>query len=66
MIKNKNMGTVREVAYRLWQIRSISGVNTTSEQDWYDAERIVREEEGHEKLIEELCEKPNGKRIITQ
>ena len=38
------MATVREVAHRLWQIRTLDGVQTTPEQDWFDAESIVREE----------------------
>lgn len=37
--------TVREVAYYLWQLRSIKGIKTTQEQDWYDAENIVRSQQ---------------------
>lgn len=35
---------VRELAYKLWQVRSASGTHTTPEQDWYDAEKMVTEE----------------------
>jgi hypothetical protein len=37
-----NMQSTREVAYKLWQIRSIHGVQTSSDADWYDAERILK------------------------
>lgn len=37
--------TVREIAYYLWQLRSIKGINTTRDQDWYDAENIVRSQQ---------------------
>jgi len=36
------MQSTREVAYKLWQIRSIHGVQTSSDADWYDAERILK------------------------
>jgi len=62
IVKKKH--SVRDIAYRLWQVRSISGVQTTPQQDWYDAERIFREDQGHEELIEELGEKKS--RVITQ
>jgi hypothetical protein len=38
------MNSIKEIAYRLWQIRSANGVKTSPEQDWYDAERIFSEE----------------------
>lgn len=34
--------STREVAYKLWQLRSIHGVQTSSDADWYDAERILK------------------------
>ena len=37
--------TIREIAYYLWQLRSIKGINTTRDQDWYDAENIVRSQQ---------------------
>lgn len=37
--------TVREIAYYLWQLRSMKGIQTTREQDWYDAENIVRSQQ---------------------
>ena len=48
------MTTTRELAYKLWQIRSIYGRHTTSECDWYDAEKILKNEDGYEQIKNEL------------
>jgi hypothetical protein len=31
---------IRKLAYKLWQVRSYSGVHTSDEQDWIDAEKL--------------------------
>jgi len=33
--------SVRELAYKLWQIRSINNRSSTAESNWYDAEKIL-------------------------
>lgn len=35
--------TVRELAYKLWQVRSLTNTHTTADQDWYDAEKMFNE-----------------------
>lgn len=35
------MTTVRELAYKLWQIRSIHGMNDDHIRDYYDAEKLL-------------------------
>jgi len=34
--------TIRELAYKLWQVRSINNRASTSEENWYDAENILK------------------------
>lgn len=53
--------TVREVAYYLWQLRSIKGIKTTQEQDWYDAENIVRSQKKEAEKVESEPLKENKK-----
>jgi hypothetical protein len=33
--------SVGELAYKLWQVRSINNRASTPEENWYDAERIL-------------------------
>ena len=34
--------SVRELAYKLWQIRSLRNTRNTPEDNWYDAENILQ------------------------
>lgn len=38
----KNKYSVAELAYKLWEIRSEAGINTTPDQNWHDAERMLK------------------------
>jgi len=48
--------TVRELAYKLWQVRMSSGMHTSAEQDWVDAEKMYNslKKDDIEKAIAEM------------
>lgn len=57
--------SVRELAYKLWQIRSMKGVQTTQEQDWYDAENMIKQKIIPKELIEESLETNDQRQIFV-